>query len=117
MANLTVVDWLTPETLVLALGGALDSHACHYLSERLALLLGEWPGISITLDLQGIRLVAVTEAEDLFLQIVARRASGGKLALARPSAACLPLLRRLNIDYVLQLPGETPRRHLVGGRA
>ncbi|HEY9722937.1 MAG TPA: hypothetical protein V6D47_13075 [Oscillatoriaceae cyanobacterium] len=104
MASLDIVDWVAPDALVISLIGELDAIACRQVAQRIVHLLGRWPDLRLTLDLSSVAHVAPEAAEALFLDLVARRATGAVLTFACPSAACQHVLGGLNIPYVPILP-------------
>jgi anti-anti-sigma regulatory factor len=106
MPHLDVVDWITPNALILSLNGHLDAHAATLVEARLRDLLRTCPDILVALDLTGVATVETEAAEALFLGVVAMRARGGSLIIARPSAACVTVLRRLNLEFLPHLPKE-----------
>lgn len=104
MAGLEIVDWIAPDALVISLVGELEAIACREVTQRISGWLGTWPDVRLTLDLSSIAHVATEPAESLFLDLVARRASGATLVFACPSAACQRVLGGLNIPYAPHLP-------------
>lgn len=111
MSQLQLIDWVTPEALVLSLLGTLDAPSCRTVAAHLRRLLGQWSGIAITVDLSGVAKADAEALEALCLDLVAHRYHGGALNLACPSEACLPTLKQLKLDY---LPRLTPARSLAG---
>lgn len=109
MSRFEINDWITPGSLVLSLRGALDDGACRSVAARLHQLLTECPGIRLTLELSGVEALDDDRATDLFLDLVMNRAQSGSLQIACPSQACLPVLKRLNLDFLAALPIEGPR--------
>lgn len=107
MSSLEIVDWITPDALVLSLVGELGGQARHLVEERVHALLRTWPGIRVTIDLSSVSHADAEAAEELFLDLVASRSSGASLTLACPSAACQLVLHRLNIAYLSKLPDQT----------
>lgn len=106
MPRLELVDWITPNALVLSLNGELDGAGCCEVETRLQRLLRTCPDICVALDLSGVTAVEAEAAEELLLAVVTMRAQGGSLIIARPSAACIAVLRRLNLAYLPHLPKE-----------
>jgi anti-anti-sigma regulatory factor len=106
MPRLELIDWITPNALVLSLNGQLDAAGSHDVEARLQQLLRTCPDICVALDLSGVEAVEVEAAEALFLSVVAMRARGGSLIIARPSAACVAVLRQLNMAFLPHLPKE-----------
>jgi anti-anti-sigma regulatory factor len=106
MPRLDIVDWITPNALVLSLVGELDAPACRQVGRRLHELLRTCPDILVTLDLSSVSAVDVEATEELFIGVVAMRARGGSLIIARPSAACQTVLRRLNLEYLPHIPTD-----------
>lgn len=111
MTQFQMVDWVTPEALVLSLIGDLDALSCRAIAARLRQLLGQWPGMAVTVDLAGVTSADEEALEDLCLDLVAHRSHGGALHLACPSAACLRTLKHLNVDFI---PRLAPVRSLAG---
>lgn len=114
MSQLQLIDWVTPEALVLSLIGELDGPSCRKVEAHLRQLLSQWPGIAITVDLSAVETADPEALESLCLDLVAHRHHGGALHLACPSEACLPTLKQLNLAY---LPKLTPARSLAGVKA
>jgi rsbT co-antagonist protein RsbR len=106
MPRLEIVDWITPNALVLSLNGHLDATAGRQVDARLRELLRTSPDILVALDLTGVATVDVDAAEELLLGVVALRARGASFLITRPSAACVTVLRRLNLDFLPHLPKE-----------
>ena len=106
MPRLEIVDWITPNALVLSLNGHLDTVAGRQVDARLRELMRTSPDIQVALDLTGVATVDVEAAEALLLGVVALRARGASFLIARPSAACVTVLRRLNLDFLNHLPKE-----------
>lgn len=106
MPSLEIVDWITPNALVLSLNGELDAEACQAVDARLQPLLRTCPDICVALDLSGVTAVEAGATEELLLNVVAMRARGGSLLIARPSAVCVTVLRRLNMAYLPHLPKD-----------
>jgi len=104
MASLDIVDWVAPDALVVSLIGELEALACRDVTRRIVHWLGVWPDLRLTLDLSSVAHVAPEAAEALFLDLVARRATGAALVFACPSAACQHVLGSLNIPYAPNLP-------------
>lgn len=106
MPRLDIVDWITPNALVLSLIGDLDAPAARQVERRLHELLRSCPDICVTLDLSAVESVDAEAVEELFIGVVAMRARGGSLIMARPSAACQNVLRRLNLEYLPHIPTD-----------
>jgi anti-anti-sigma regulatory factor len=106
-----MIDWVTPEALVLSLVGDLDAPSSQTIGARLRQLLAQWPGIAVTVDLAGVASADKDALEGLCLDLVANRYRGGALNLACPSAACIATLKQLNIDFI---PRLAPVRSLAG---
>lgn len=111
MPGIRINDWIAPGSLVLSLEGRLGTAECHAVKQRLARLTGEWPGIRVAIDMGGVRTVDREALEELVLEVVAIRAQGDAVQLVCPSAECLPVLTRLNMDFSTRLPLDRP---LVG---
>lgn len=106
MPNLEVVEWVTPDALILAPVGELDSDGCKLLRAHLQARLQAWPDMRLVLDLSSVGALATPEAEEVFLEVVASRVRGGTLSFLRPSATCQTLLKRLNVTFLPEAPSD-----------
>jgi anti-anti-sigma regulatory factor len=105
---LELQDWVTPDALILSPVGELDGQGCAFLKRRFKALFATWPGLYVTLDLSSTAVLDAEAVEDLLIELVAHKARGAQVMIARPSLSSRAVLRRLNLDFWPQLPTHRP---------
>jgi hypothetical protein len=97
-APVTLSEWVTSTGMVLAVGGTLDAMGCRVVEQQLRRLIARWPGLFLTLDLDGVKHVEEGAAEELILSVVALRAGEARLAIAARGGPCRTLLARMGVE-------------------
>ena len=97
-APVTLSEWVTSTGMVLAVGGTLDAMGCRVVEQQLRRLVARWPGLYLTLDLDGVKSVEAAAVEELILSVVALRAGEARLAIAARGGACRTLLVRMGVE-------------------
>ncbi|MDB5098785.1 MAG: hypothetical protein JWM80_3206 [Cyanobacteria bacterium RYN_339] len=94
----TLAEWVTPTGVVLAAGGDLDAMGCRAVEQALRRLLASWPGLFLTLDLEGVKAIDQDAAEALVLGVVALRAGEARLSISAKGGPCRNLIARMGVD-------------------
>jgi anti-anti-sigma regulatory factor len=95
---ITLSEWVTPTGVVLAVGGDLDAMGCRVVEQHLRRLVARWPGLYLTLELEGITAVDGDAAEALVLAVVAMRAGEARIGIAARGGPCKGVLARMGVE-------------------
>jgi hypothetical protein len=98
-----LAEWVTPTGVVLAASGPMDAMGCRVVEQQLRRMLARWPGIYLTLELDGVTATDEAAAEDLILSVVALRAGEARIGLVARGGACRGLLARMGVDASLPI--------------
>jgi anti-anti-sigma regulatory factor len=107
--SVTLAEWVTPTGVVLAVGGDLDAMGCRVVEQALRRLLARWPGLYLTLDLDGVKAIDQDAVEALVLTLVALRAGEARLGIEARGGQCRHVIARMGVEPAtpVRWPGVT----------